>query len=324
MVTSSKSSGWKHEVMNAALARGVPRSTVLFAGDVTYDMYVMISHIPAPDEKLFTSGLRGQGGGVVANAAAACAVAGTPSRALLQIADDVFAIAALSLLRTLGVEVVTEVVSGSTTLCTVLIEPHGEKRLLLTPGVSMYPSPSQSRGTDLAEIGWMHSAIYDEESCSVLVQRCREMGIPFSLDLEPATLASIEDLSKFVDGAAVLFCNTQSARLLGPDAAELLFQKGANAVVFTDGPKGARWVESNSSHHVTPPPGAILDTTGAGDCLAGSLVARLMQGASPEEALAYAVAAATIACAAVGAQSSYEVPQVVNAVLNTAYWKEIL
>jgi ribokinase len=49
----------------------------------------------------------------------------------------------------------------------------------------------------------------------------------------------------------------------------------------------------------------VVDTTGAGDCLAGWFVAGRLRGAIPRAALETAVVAATMSCSQLGAQTSY-------------------
>jgi ribokinase len=290
-------------------------STGLFVGDLTLDLTMLVDHVPAPDEKVHVTETSEAAGGVIVNAAVACALSGTASRALLQLGTDAAAGLAVEALRARGPAVAASFAEGRTARVVILIEPHGEKRLLLDPGVSMYPGVEAVHAADLSDIGWVHTAVYGEAAWP-LVTRCRAAGIPFSLDLEPATfLGGIDTLAALLPGA-LLFCNDRAAALIGPDAEVTLLTRGARAVIRTRGPRGARFVTAGGAFDVPAPDrGAVVDTTGAGDCLAGWFVGERLAGRSPEAALRGAVVAATLSCGRPGAQMSYPARAEVDALL---------
>jgi ribokinase len=281
-------------------------ATALFVGDVSLDLTMVADHVPAPDEKVHVEHSSEAPGGVVANAAVACARAGASVRALLQMGDDAAAATIAAGLRDRGVDVRFDTVPGRTCRVVVIIEPHGEKRLLLDPGVSMYPGEAAVDSLDFADIGWVHTAVYGT-AAERLVAKCRAAGIPWSLDLEPASFTpGIHTLATMIDGAAAIFCNDRAAKAIGDDAAVRLLALGAKAVVRTLGPGGAAFSSVERTFHAAAPTLAtVKDTTGAGDCLAGWFIGEMVDGASPEAALQAAVVAATLSCRALGAQDSY-------------------
>jgi len=279
----------------------------LFAGDISVDMTMTIDHVPAPDEKVHVADASESPGGVVANAAVACARAGGAARLLVQTGDDGAGRTATDGVRRAGVEVAAETADGGTCRVVILVEPHGEKRLLLYPGVSMYPSRQQIAREPLDRVAWVHTAAYDASAAADLALRCRESGIPWSLDLEPATLPEvIDEMASVIAGADVVFCNLRAAARLGGGPEERLLAMGARAVILTLGREGAVLVERDGNRiAVTPPSLPIRDTTGAGDCLAGWFVAERLRGVPAPAALQAAVVAATLSCGRVGAQSSF-------------------
>jgi ribokinase len=284
------------------------RTQALFVGDIGLDTTATVDHVPEPDEKILASEFAESAGGVVANTAFACRRAGIEVRLLCTTGDDAAAERAVSQLRGAGVVVETAVAAGATCRAIIVLEPTGEKRLILVPGVSMYPSLEQIRSASLAEVAWVHTAAYDHDAAALLADRCREAGQPWSLDLEPATFdRDLAEIEPVLQGAAVVFVNSRAGRALGADPAGRLFEHGVEAVILSRGPEGAVWVTPTVRIvvPVSTPVGRVVDTTGAGDCLAGWFISESLAGADPTSALETAVAAASLSCTRLGAQASY-------------------
>lgn len=289
---------------------------VLVAGDTSWDVAARVDHVPTPDEKVFTSQLMEDVGGVAANAAVAAALAGAHVRLATAVGDDRAGADCLRRLADREVSVDAKV-SGITTRVFVVLDGDGEKRLILAPGSRMYPTSTYCETVDLTDVAWLHTAAYDRSAASVLVDRCRRNGIPWSLDLEPATLVDgVAALSSVLDGASVVFCNERAAHLLGDHPVAALRGLGVRAVVLTKGRQGADLVTGTRTVHAAAPPlSEVVDTTGAGDCLAGSFVAQVTSGVPYDDALAYAVTAASLSCTALGGQSAYSSSAAVRAAL---------
>jgi 2-dehydro-3-deoxygluconokinase len=83
---------------------------------------------------------------------------------------------------------------------------------------------------------------------------------------------------------------------------------GAQGVLLDDG---------GSTHHVAPHPVRAVDATGAGDCFAGNLLARLCAGDDLEAAARYANAAAAVSVQGFGAVAPLPRPHQVLAMLAT-------
>jgi ribokinase len=278
----------------------------LFAGDVSLDLTMSVPRVPGPDEKVRMDALCEAPGGVVTNAAVAARLAGAAVRLLACTGDDLASRTVPPLLDAQGVDIDLANRPGALCRAVIVVDRGGEKRLLLHPGVSMYPTLEQVRQVSLTGVRWLHTAIYEREAAGILIDRCREAGVPFSIDLEPVTFGDgIEALAGHIAGAAAVFCNTRAAGCLDPDAAGRLRGLGAASVVMTQGPSGATWQGDGRTASVTAPPIVATDTTGAGDCLAGWFVAETLAGAAPAEALRAAVAAASWSCTRFGAQASY-------------------
>jgi ribokinase len=267
---------------------------------------MMIDRVPEPDEKVHVGEVSESTGGVIANAAVACARAGRPARVLCQLGEDAAGEHVLREMTAHGVRIADTRGAGVTCRVVVLIEPHGEKRLLLYPGNSLYFTLSQAETASLSDVGWMHTAVYDIPAGACLIRRCRDAGIPWSVDLEPASFPQgIETLAPHLAGASVVFCNSRAAAFLGPEPAGRLQAMGVRTVVLTRGEDGAIWCGRDERFHVPAPEIIPRDTTGAGDCLAGWLIAGIMAGLPNRPALEQAVLAASLSCTKGGAQLSY-------------------
>ena len=197
------------------------RSAALFVGDVTHDVTLAIPAVPEPDAKVSATELRTSPGGMAVNAAMACLRGRVPARLLVTTGDDPAGSAALKTLISEGLDVSGVARPGATAHAIVLLEPGGEKRLVLHPGVSMYPGPDQVGTVELDDVAWVQHAVYDVPCAAALVVRCRAARIPWSLDLEPSTFPDgIEALSPCLDGAEIAFCNAPSFARIGVSAGE--------------------------------------------------------------------------------------------------------
>lgn len=282
------------------------QKTALFVGDVTFDLTMMVHQMPGPDEKVDAAAAFESAGGVATNAAMACALSGADTQLVITVGDDQQGGSLAQELGDMGIATSVSRMAGLTSRVVTIVEPHGEKRLFLYPGVSMYPTKPQIENLDLDRIGWVHSAIYEVATAELLFSSCRNANVPWSLDLEPSTFSDgIEDLRHCISGAETVFCNERSISKIGPSAVELLFDMGAKSVVLTQGADGAMLCRENQRITITAPRIKTQDTTGAGDCLAGWFISEQLSGQSPEASLDTAVHAATISCGLAGTKLSF-------------------
>jgi ribokinase len=285
-----------------------PPGTALFAGDVSLDTTVVIDHVPDPDEKVHSSALVEDVGGVVTNAAIACRLAGVPATLVATLGDDLAGQICRARLHEHGIDPNVATRQGITSRALIMLDAHGEKRLVLAAGVSLAPDERTCLDVDLVTTSWLHTAAYDRAATIALVDRCRAAAIPWSLDLEPATLGDgLAPLRRCLDGAAAVFVNARAAALLGPDPAGTLLAAGVRQVICTLGADGARLHTTAEEVLVAAPTTAepVVDTTGAGDCLAGTYIAELCSGRVPADALRRAVTAASMSCRRLGGPASY-------------------
>lgn len=124
------------------------------------------------------------------------------------------------------------------------------------------------------------------------------------------TLAYADDFLLSAEDAEVL-CGTSNAdAVIG-----WCHERGAKRVVFKRGSEGATASDGGARISVPSFKVAAVDATGAGDCFAGALMARLVAGDAFEPALRYASAAAALTCTGYGAVIPLPRPDAVHALL---------
>ena len=279
---------------------------LFFLGDVSWDLTLLTPALPGHDEKVHAEDFVEGAGGVACNAAVAAARIGVPVTFVGTVGDDSLSSGIDALLRAEGIDPRLSTTHGSICRVVTLIEPHGEKRLVLYPGVSLSPDAAVLGLIDWSGVDHLHTAVYGRTEREA-IRRARAAGAGWSLDLEPSTFSTgLQGLAAEIDGAAVVFVNDRAAALVGEDAPGTLFGMGAHNVIRSRGPEGASLHDAVGETCVPAPSGIrIRDTTGAGDCLAGVYLARRARGDEPEAALFAAVRAATESCARIGAQPGY-------------------
>lgn len=283
-------------------------STILVFGDASYDQTFITPRLPVPDEKVHCEDLIEGYGGVALNTAIAAARAGAPVRLVAQIGSDIHSRNLAGYLSAEQISADFVETDGRLARVTTIVEPHGEKRLLLYPGVSLYPPIEAAERLSLDAVAHIHTAPYGPAG-SVLVERARAAGIPWSIDLEPATFSDgLQTIRPQIDGAQIVLVNDRAAEQIGPDAVEQLLALGARAVLRSRGPSGAILTGPDGILLAEAEPredAPIRDTTGAGDCLAGWYLARSLAGETPSDALTAAVEAATRSCGQPGTHQGY-------------------
>jgi len=286
--------------------------TALFVGDVSWDTTVLAPRMPEADEKVLASLCADSAGGVTANSAVACFRAGADVAFYSTVGADVAGEAVTADLARQGLAVTLETTPGATARAVILLDADGEKRLFLYQGDRMYPSATTTATLPLDDVRWMHTALYDAESASVLIARCRDASVPWSIDLEPATIPDdLAALAGHIDGCEAVIVNVRAVEAIGPRAVERLHELGAVSVIETLGPDGARSSSrSGDVVEVRPPDFAdpVRDTTGAGDAFAGWFIAERLRGTANHVALQRAVEAASFSVRRIGAIASYPYP----------------
>ncbi|WP_370222653.1 ribokinase [Pararhodobacter marinus] len=199
----------------------------------------------------------------------------------------------------------------------VAVDDAGENQIIIYSGANLAQDPALIEAV-LAKAQPGDILLLQNETSHQLeaakAARARGMKVfysaaPFALDPLRAVLPHVTHL----------LVNAGEARALTEATGTPLHAQPVEAIIVTHGAEGAEWVMPGGeplfvpAFKVTP-----VDTTGAGDCFAGSLAAALDHGASKSEALRYAAAAAALQVTRPGAAPAMPLKSEVQALLHRA------
>jgi ribokinase len=283
---------------------------IIVFGSINLDQIGAVSRLPRPGETVAGSGFAVAPGGKGANQALAACRAGGRVRHVGAVGDDPFAAAALALLKADGVDLsgVRVAAATATGIAMILVDAAGENVIAVLPGANGTVGPADADRA-LAEAKPGDVLLLQQEIPQAATARAlalaRDRGVLGILNTAPI----LADTAAVAPLAAVLVANeTEFAMLSGCDpddpaaAAVDWAARHHQTVVVTRGGAGALAVADGRLIAVAAPAIRPVDTVGAGDTFCGYLAAGLAAGEALEPALRRAVAAASLACLAPGAQ----------------------
>lgn len=175
----------------------------------------------------------------------------------------------------------------------VAVDEQGENQIIIFSGANFDQSPVMI-ARHLARAHPGDSLLLQNETShqmdAAALGRARGMKVFYS-----AAPFDLSALQVILPNVTHLLVNQGEAAQLVAASGVALNELPVEAVVVTKGAQGAEWVSRNSEPLYVPSfKVAPVDTTGAGDCFAGSLVASLDAGMPPAEAMRFASAAAAL------------------------------
>lgn len=283
---------------------------VLCIGDLDVDMFISVPAVPGFDQKIAGRNHGQRPGGMSANAAVAVARFGLKSRLIAAVGSDPAGAFAMGEIGRDGVDLtyLSHVAGVDTFMCVVLISPSGEKSLIKLETAAYLPTIADLQDEAFAGARHLHLTYGASELSMQALKLAAVHGLSTSLDLEPpdilrnpsslpAVLSCVDTL--FLNGEALEAASAALGEPLGVDRL-----RAGGEMIVTLGAKGCRRITAEgvtdiSGFAVTP-----VDTTGAGDCFAGSYIACKLDGAAPDHCLEFANAAAALATLDYGAQAA--------------------
>jgi len=265
--------------------------TVYNLGSINIDHFYRMPHLPQPGETLaaldHVTGLGGKG----ANQSVAAHRAGARVVHIGAIGEGDSWSAGQLASHGLDLGSIARV-KAPTGHAIVAIDPAGENAIIICPGANRAQSEQvieQALGTGQAGDILL---LQNETSHQVMAARlAREHGMRVFYSAAPFEL---EALKAVLPHVTHLLVNAFEAAALEAETGTALADLPVQVVVVTRGGDGADWVSAEATYHVPALRVTPVDTTGAGDCFAGTLAAAIDQGMTPEQALRQAAAAAAL------------------------------
>jgi ribokinase len=286
---------------------------LLVFGSINLDIVVRVPHLPAPGETVLGGAARHEPGGKGANQAHAARLFGTETRLVGAVGSDPFGARALERLRSVGVDLtgVRTLPGAASGLACIAVSDSGENAITVAPGAN---SDVAAHWVDDDTLAHCRVLLLQGEvpldASLALARRCRALGGVVLLNPSPMPQQELQP------GAVdwLIVNATEMAQLCERHGIEdehrvargrRLAQRQHCAVLMTLGAAGALIVQPSGAHiHCPALCGTIVDTTGAGDTLAGVFAAALAQSLPQDPALRYAVVASGLACRRPGAQAA--------------------
>ncbi len=257
---------------------------LLVLGNAVIDLAYSIEHLPMPGETVLAATKHVDVGGKGLNQAVAAARAGAATRLVAAIGGDghgelIRAKLAAEGLATDGLQVTGSPSDESI----VLVTPIGENVIVSTAaaarGLSIERAAAEIDALAPGDLLLLQGNQTESLTRAALLAAQRR-GIRTMLNPSPLAF----DYGGLLDMVDIAVVNAVEAAALGA--------MGANAVIVTDGARGARLCAVGRVDHVPAPSVMAVDTTGAGDVVCGVVAAGVVMGLPLVEALRWAMAAA--------------------------------
>lgn len=306
-----------------SLPSAVDRSVdVLSLGNPNIDLVFGVADVPAADQKCVGRRLGAFAGGTTANVACVAARLGARTCVLGQIGDDQEGqfLAAEFARFNVSTEHLHVAKGSRSATAIIMVNGQGEKALIYIP-MSEMDFPGSQMADLCTQSRVVYTMPYELARFASLAQLAHEKGATIAIDVESAMVSEAGRLDALMALSDVVFFSGTSFReIFGvpptSDVIRPLLEKGPRAIIVTLGADGALAVTTDQ---VARQPGfaaKVIDTTGAGDCFNGALIAAALEGQSLEAALRFACAAASISVTAVGARSQLPDREAIGYLLN--------
>jgi len=284
-------------------------------GNINIDFVMGAERMPRPGETLMGTDLRLVPGGKGANQAVTAARVGADVTVIGRLGEDIFGPQLRANLEreSIDTQFLTSDPEAHTGSAFIALSPSGENSILSCMGANLAISPEQIEAAEPAI----------EAADMLLVQ----LGVPLEAVLRAMEIADAAGTGVLFDPTPVrgdldpmwahvtVSCpnETEAELIIGEPATGLddaaraagWFRERSVAIAIVKlGARGALVLDDDGARLVRGYSVDVVDTTGAGDSFAGALGTRLAEGASVEEALAFANAAGAMAASRFGAQPS--------------------
>lgn len=308
---------------------------LVVVGSINVDLVVHADALPRPGETVSGSRFERFFGGKGANQAVAAARAGAKVGFAGAVGDDAFGTEALADLAAEGIDVaaVRTLPGVATGIAAIVVDAKGENQIALASGANgQVDAASAEAALERLKPGGLVALSFEVPNAPLAAAARVAAKIGARILASPAPVRRLTD--DIVAARPLLVLNGEEAATLADlhrlemttagdldthgraaAAAGALAALCGAPVVVTIGADGAIVTDGTTVTHVPGRRVTVVDTTGAGDTLAGVLAAGLAQGLSLDVAAARAVAAAALSVGAAGARTGMPTGAAIDAAL---------
>ena len=287
---------------------------IVVVGSANTDMVVKTDKHPLPGETKMGGVFFMNAGGKGANQAVAAARLGGNVSFVAKVGNDIFGKQTLDGLTNEHIDTshvfIDDTAPSGTAL--IIVNAEGENSIVVAPGANANLSVDDvseiSKFTDTAFI--LMQLEIPIETISAVIEIAKLNGIHVILNPAPALQLS----DNILEGLFLLVPNESEAGLLtgiqvtdqasASKAADALLQKGVSHVIITLGKEGAFFKSAFRELLIPAPSVVAVDTTAAGDTFCGALTVALTEDKDWDDAIRFAITAASISVTRLGAQAS--------------------
>lgn len=280
---------------------------VCIVGSLNIDLVVAADRLPRPGETVLGGRFSVHDGGKGANQAVAAARAGATVSMIGAVGRDEYGRRALAALQAEGIDLswIRELDGEPTGMAIIAVGPRGENQIVVAPGANAAFTLDDA---DLERIAGSRVLLTNHEVPNAVILpalvAAADAGVRAILNPAPARGIPADILRL---GPILTPNEHELVVAIGNDetegALDELTARHAGPVIVTQGPAGALLAQDDRRERFAGYPAPeVVDTTGAGDTFNGVLAAWLARGASLDEAIVAANAAASLSVAAAGAR----------------------
>ena len=297
---------------------------ILVIGSLNMDLSIDLAKMPVTGETILGRGIAYKAGGKGANQACAAGKLGGRVRMLGCVGQDEFGQKLVKSLSESGVE--TDYIKESRDLPTgtavIYVDDNGDNSIVVIPGANMACDIEYLKAQD-EQFHWCDYVVLQMEipyeAVWYSVKRAKELGKMVILNPAPAPDEIPEEILSLVDyltpnETEIIALNGKSKDDIR-EGAEKLLSRGVSNVIATLGDRGALLVNQYGETFYPARKVVSVDTTAAGDCFNGAMVAALAEGQSEAEAILFANIASSIAVTRKGAQESLPIREEVAVIM---------
>lgn len=297
---------------------------ILVIGSLNMDLSIDLAKMPVTGETILGRGIAYKAGGKGANQACAAGKLGGRVRMLGCVGQDEFGQKLVKSLSESGVE--TDYIKESRDLPTgtavIYVDDNGDNSIVVIPGANMACDIEYLKEQD-EQFHWCDYVVLQMEipyeAVWYSVKRAKELGKTVILNPAPAPDEIPEEILSLVDyltpnETEIIALNGKSKDAIR-EGAEKLLSRGVSNVIATLGDRGALLVNRYGETFYPARKVVSVDTTAAGDCFNGAMVAALAEGQSEAEAILFANIASSIAVTRKGAQESLPIREEVAVIM---------